>query len=268
VPRVEVIADGKNNLCSVPLWALSIGNLDSELNWTGSGALTPPSGVAVATYAVEARAVYNFALPTLARPKDSAFRSRGLSLFQARFTFGQPGDIFVGGTVSFSGIPTIDVFAVQLVEEMDDKGNYKSTPIALRKISYQQQAFAASNANAEQRLPSGNLIRGVLFRGEGATTAGEPSNSVFNNIALQNGVDVRFNLAAANVRALNAGGIGQVNTGYYMADIMGARGGAGNLMLGDLWDLTGPNEPKAVMDVTGGANVQVYAVTQEFILAG
>lgn len=267
VPRVEVIADGKNNLCSVPFWALSIGNLDTEYNWTGAAGLTPPSGVAIATYAVEARGVFHFATPCLARPKDSAFRSRGLSLFQARMTFGQPGDIFVGGTVSFSGTPTVDVFAVQLVEEQDAQGNYKTTPIALRKLSYQQIAMPASNANQELRLPSGNLIRAVLLRGDGATTAGEPSNAVFNNIILQNGVDVRFNLAAANVRALNAACVGQVNTGYYLADIMGARGGFGNLLLSDLWDLTGPNEPKAVMDITGGANVNVYAVTHEFILA-
>jgi len=265
VPRVEVVADGKNNLFSAPFWYTSLGNVRRSLTQSGGRATTPPSGTGVATYAVEALGFIDFATLDGVRPKDSNFRSRGLSLFQLRLTFGAAGDAFVGGTVAFSGSPVVDVYAVQMVEETDAAGAFMSSPMALRKVSYQEQAFAASNANAEFRLPAGNLIRSVFVRTDGSTTAGEPSTAVLNNLTLQNGIDVRLNLSAANLRGLNNGQFGAVTAGYYLADLM-RQESSGNAMLSNLWDVTGASEPKAILDVTGAANVKVQAVTEEYIL--
>jgi len=269
VPRVEIIADGKNNLCSVPFWALSLGRLDTDIPVSGARGTTPPSSPNIATYAVEAIGMYDFATVDGVRPKDSNFRSRGLSLFQVRFTFGNAVDCFVqgGATVAFSGTPTVDIYAMQCVEEQDANGNFLTTPIALKKMSYQQLAQASTNANQELRLPAGNMIRGVLLRTEGVTTALEPQTGALNNAILQNGVDVRVNLQAANIRAFNNARYGQITPGYYNLDLVSARGGYGNLTLSDLWDLTGPSEPKLVMDLTAGTAVVVYAVTTEYILA-
>jgi hypothetical protein len=265
VPRIEIVADGKNNLYSAPFWYAALGNVRRRLTSQGARATTPPSGVAVATYAVEANGFVDFATIDGVRPKDSNFRARGLSLFQLRLTFGAAADAFVGGTVAFSGSPVVDVYAMQLVEETDDKGNFLTSPISLRKVSYQEQAFASSNANAEFRLPAGNLIRSVFVRTDGSATAGEPSTAVLNNLSLQNGIDVRYNLSARNTRSLNNGTFGLVTSGYYVADFL-SRGGEGNSVLSELWDVTGAAEPKAIVDVTGGANVKVQVVTEEYIL--
>lgn len=268
VPRVEVIADGKNNLYSAPFWATCLGNVDRPLLQSGARATTPPSSPNVATYAVEANGLIDFQHFQGMRPKDSNFRSRGLSLFQLRLTFGAAADAFVvgGATVAFSGSPIVSVYALQEVEETDAKGAFITNPIALKKTSFQEVAFAASNANQELTLPAGNAIARVLVRTEGATTAGEPSTAVLNNLQLANGIDVRFNMSGKNVRGLNNADYGQLTGGYYVADPVKC-GSGGNLKLSDLWDLSGATQPKAVMDVTGGANVRAQVVTTEYILA-
>lgn len=264
VQRLEVIADGKNNLFSAPFWFTCLGNRARPLTESGARAVTPPSGVAVATYQVEAIGCIDMMAADAVRPKDSNFRSQGLSLFQLRMTFGQPGDSFVGGTVVFSNM-YVDIFVQQLVEMPDAAGNVTS-PIALKKVSYQEIALPSSNANQEIRLPAGNQIKSVLIRTDGSTTAGEPSVAVLNNVQLAAGVDVRMNLSGAQLRAKNNADFGSFTAGYYVADLTSK--GQAPVNLTDLWDVSGASEPKLILDVTGGANVKLQAVVTEFILAG
>ena len=264
VQRVEVIADGKNNLFSAPFWFTCLGNRARPLTEQGGRAVTPPSGVAIATYQVEAIGCIDMMAADAVRPKDSNFRSAGLSLFQLRMTFGQSGDSFVGGTVVFNNM-YVDIFVQQLVEMPDQAGNVTS-PIALKKVSYQEIALPSSNANQEIRLPAGNQIKSVLIRTDGSTTAGEPSVAVLNNVQLATGVDVRMNLSGAQLRAKNNADFGSFTAGYYVADLTSK--GQSPVNLTDLWDVTGAAEPKLILDVTGGANVKLQAVVTEFILAG
>jgi hypothetical protein len=265
VPRIQIVADGKNVLFNAPFWATGLGNFLRSGKDEGARAITPPSGVAVAAYAVEACGVIDFCTPDGVRPKDSNFRSVGLSLFQAVFNFGAAGDAFVGGTVAFSGSPIIEVYALKCVEGVGADGKV-TTPIALKKVSYQEIALAATNPALEVRLPAGNLVRSVFVRTEGSVTAGEPSTAILNNLQLQNGLDTRVNLSAGAVRAINNMQFGKITSGYYVHDFM-RQGQGGNNMLANLWDVTGPAEPKAILDVTGGANNKAQLVITEYILA-
>lgn len=264
VSRIEVMADGKNTLYSAPMWFASLANHARKMTDYNGRACTPPSGVAVATYQVEAIGCIDMAALDAVRPKDSNFRSAGLSLFQLRLTFGQPGDSFVGGTVVFSNM-YVDVYVVQLVEMPDASGQVTS-PLALKKVSYQEIALPSSNANQEIRLPAGNNIKEILIRTEGNVTAGEPSSTILNNVQLAAGVDVRLNLSSAMLRAKNSAEYGFFTPGYYVADLT-AKGDA-LVNLTDLWDVSGASEPKLICDVTGGANNKLQAVVTEFILAG
>jgi hypothetical protein len=196
------------------------------------------------------------------RPKDSNFRSYGLSLLQARLTFGQPGDPFVGGTVVFSGSPVVDVYTAEVVEEMTAPGKFATDPVAIRKTSFQEVAYAASNANAELRMPAGNLIRSALLRTEGGATAGEPSLQI-NNVQIANGVDVRINLTGKQIRAKNNADYGQLTSGYYVADVISRA--QSPVSLSELWDVSAAAEPKVFLDVTGGANVKAQIVTCEYV---
>ena len=197
------------------------------------------------------------------RPKDSNFRSSGLSLFQLRLSFGQYGDVFTGSGTA-TGTLYVDVFVQQLVEIADANGAV-TTPIALKKVSFQEVALLSSNANQEIRLPAGNFIRSVTMRTDGIVTAGEPSTAVLNNVTLSAGVDVRMNLGAANLRAKNNADYGYINAGYYVADITSK--GMAAINLTDLWDVTGAAEPKLIVDVNGGSTVKMQAVVTEYIMS-
>lgn len=264
VSRIEIVSDGKNNLYSAPMWFSALGKYDRPLVETGARAVTPPSGTAIATYQVEAIGVIDFSTIDGVRPKDSNFRSSNLSLFQMRLTFGAAGDAFVGGTVAYSSM-VAEVFVIQCVEVPDAQGQV-TTPIALKKVSYQELALTTSNANQEIRLPAGNQIKSVLLRTDGSTTAGEPSTAVLNNLQLASGIDVRANLSGPQIRALNNADYGQLTAGYYVMD-MTSKGHAA-INLSDLWDVSGAAEPKLICDVTGGANVKAQAVVTEYIFAG
>lgn len=265
VQRVEVIADGKNNIFSAPFWFASNANYGRDLLQNGARVLTPPSSAALGTYAIEGIGVVDLMTQDSVRPKDSNFRSSGLSLFQLRLTFGQLADMFVGAGVAVaSGQIYVDVFVQQLVEIADQNGQV-TTPIALKKVSFQEIALPSSNANQEIRLPAGNYIRSAVVRTEGLTTAGEPSTGVLNNVQLAAGVDVRMNLGAANLRAKNNADYGYLNAGYYVADVTSK--GASAINLTDLWDVTGAAEPKLIVDVTGGSTVKMQAVVTEYIMA-
>lgn len=264
VQRAEVIADGKNNIFSAPFWFAAMGSYDRPLINYNARATTPPTGTAIATYQVEAIGSIDLMSCDAIRAKDSNFRSSGLSLFQLRLTFGQPGDSFVGGTVVFNNM-FVDVFASQLVE-LPGADGHVSAPVALKKVSYQEIGLSSSNANQEIRLPAGNNIKSVLIRTEGSVTAGEPSVAILNNVQMVAGIDVRLNLSGAQLRAKNNADYGQLTAGYYVAD-MTSKGGA-PVNLTDLWDVTGAAEPKLICDVLGGANNKLQAVVTEYILAG
>lgn len=264
VPRIEVIADGKNNLYSAPFWFTTLGSYDRKLTDQGARVTTPPSGTAIATYTFETFGTVDFQMVDGVRPKDSNFRTAGLSLFQLRATFGNPGDIFVGGTCNFVGTPTLEVFVQEDVEIPDKDGNV-SSPSLLKKVSYQEIALIASNANQEVRLPAGNYIKSAVFRTEGAVTAGEPSVAVLNNLQLAAGVDVRWNLTGPQTRAKNNADFGYVPTGYYITDVT-AKGSSG-VNLTDMWDVTNQAEPKAILDVVGSATTKMQVVITECIPA-
>ena len=161
-------------------------------------------------------------------------------------------------------LEAVDVFVQQLVEIADQNGQV-TTPIALKKVSFQEIALTSSNANQEVRLPAGNYIRSVVVRTDGSSTAGEPSSAVLNNLQLTAGVDVRMNLGAANLRAKNNADYGFIPVGYYVADVTSKGDAAINLT--DLWDVTGASEPKVIVDVNGSSTTKMQAVVTEYIMA-
>lgn len=264
VPRIEVIADGKNNLFSAPFWFASLGNVQRPLPEYGARAVTSPTSAAIGTYAVEANGVVDFMTVDGQRPKDTNFRTSALSLFQARLTFGQASDCFVGGTVVFSGTPTVDIYTQEMIELPDANGQFTS-PLAMKKVSYQEIALPTTNANQEIRLPAGNLIRSAFIRTEGNTTAGEPQVGTLNNVTLQAGVDVRMNVTSNQLRAKNNADIGQLTAGYYVGDV--AMRGQSAISLSELWDVTNQAEPKVILDVTAGTAAKAQIVVTEYILA-
>lgn len=264
VRRIDVTSDGKNQHYSAPFWYASLGNRERSLTEQGARAITPPTGFAVAAYNVEAIGFVDFATVDGGRWKDSNLRTNGMSLLQLRVEFGNPGDSFTAGTVSFTGTPTLEIWTCELFEIPDAEGNLPRIEF-LKKTSYQELALTASNNAQEIRLPAGNLIKSVFVRTDGSVTAGEPSTTVLNALQLTNGLDTRINLSGSAIRAQNNADYGYITPGYYVADFTNV--GKVNARLVDMWDVSNLAEPKAIANVTGGANVRAQFVITEYIAA-
>lgn len=261
VARVEIIADGRNTLYSAPFWHSVFGGYDRAQNQQGARYVTPPSGFAIASYAVEACGVIDLNTPDGERPKDSNFRTNALQLFQLKFTFGNVMDMFTGGVGTFTNM-NIEVSTEELVELPAADGTV-TTPSTLKKVSYQETTLPSSNVNFEQRLPAGNLIKSIMLRTEGLAAAGEPTTGVINNAQALSGVDVRLNMSGGALRAKNNNDFGYIQPGYYIMDF--TRNGSFTARLSELWDVTRQAEPKAVLNVVGGANVKIQAVVTEYL---
>jgi hypothetical protein len=269
IKRVELIADGKNTIASVPGWALC-----KNLGRDQFGAMTPPTGFAIAAYAVELNGVLDQCLIDGIRPKDSNLRTSGMSLLQLRITTGAAVDLLTGTPAGTMTAFSLNITTIETIELPDAKGVVTS-PLYLQKRSYQDIAIPSTNANLQIALPIGNALRGVTLL---ATINGEPSNAVINNIQLASGVDVRVNMPGSQLQRM--GTLDNVNqgiltnttlwssstsgpTGLYSVDLM--RNGPRDVSVTNAWDLSRASEAKIILDVTGGAGYQVTAVTTEFI---
>lgn len=264
ISRCEVVADGRNTLFSAPFWFATLAKYDrSSMLAAGARVTTAPTAAAIASYPFEANGVIDLMTPDGERPKDSNFRTDGLQLFQLRLTFGNPIDMFVpGGGVATYTSANVEISTIELVELPDANGQ-RTSPVALKKVSFQEIAVPTTNANQEIRLPAGNMIKSVVLRTEGGTTAGEPGATVLNRLQVFSGVDVRVNSLGAAIRGQNNNDYGQLTAGYYIADL--ARNGSATAKLSELWDVTRQAEPKISMDITGGANVKAQAVVTEYL---
>lgn len=269
IKRVELIADGKNTIASVPGWSL-VKNFGRD----HFGLMTPPTGFAIAAYNVEMFGVLDQALIDGIRPKDSNLRTSGMSLLQLRITTGALTDMFTGNPAGTMTTFSLNVGTVETIELTDEKGVVTS-PLYLQKRSYQDIALPSSNANQQVILPIGNALRGVLLL---ATINGEPSNAVINNLQLASGVDVRVNMPGSMMQRLNAtdyspfgilsntglvAASSVLPTGFYFVDLMG--NGPRDVAVTNAWDLSKASEAKMILDVVGGAGYQLTAVTTEFI---
>jgi hypothetical protein len=266
VQRLDVIVDGRNTSYSAPMWYATLANYDRQSKLeTGARATTPPTAAAIASYVFEAIGNIDFATMDGERSKDSNLRTDGMQLFQCRVTFGQAADMFVGAGVATLTNAFVEITTTETVELTGDDGA-RTTPTMFKKVSFQELALTTSNANQEIRIPAGNLIKSVVLRTDGSTTAGEPSTAVLNRLQLVSGVDVRVNTLGAALRAQNNSDFGQLQQGYYVADL--TRCGSPTAKLSELWDVTRQAEPKLVLDVTGGANVKAQSVTTEYLYLG
>jgi hypothetical protein len=262
--RLELVLNGQTNVYSKPGTLARVNPFRSQL-----GFLTPPSGFVVATYQVEAALACDLALIDGLRPKDSNLRSAGLAMFQKKFTFGAAADLFTGAGVGiFTNTLFADVMTSEVKELPDDKGLVTS-PIYLTKRSWLQFSPAAANANLKLPLPVGNYMRGVIIR---CTNAGDPSDAVLNNIILNSGVDVRYNMTYLDARAQNRLDYEQaVPTGFVVADLMSTGAARSGAHANDAWDLTDPkvtSEASLTLDTNGGAGFLIDVEVIEMIKLG
>lgn len=258
---ISLKANGTDLLDGVPGW------MAHRLGAFRRGQLAPLSPQAAATATTQAftgMVVLDRAVIDGIRTKDGNFPTRGLSTFQLEIQMGAAIDCFTGApTGTIAAGATVEVVVYQQKEDPVD-GRF-TLPRVVTKRSHLDIAFASSNANYQQRLNTGNILRGLLIRAAGASTAGEPSNSGLNNVKIQQGNEVLLDLPAATLREINATDyeLSSIPTGYYFVDFMGMGGPANKIS--DALDLRRGEELFAVLDVTGAANQTIGITTLEYM---
>lgn len=264
IKRAELTADGKNTIASNSAVLLNRGGVFRRGQL---GTLTPPANFTIASYPVMFSAFLDQQIADGVRSKDSNLRTEGMSALSLRLTFGQTSDVFTGagvGTVT-AGTGFVNPWLYEYVEIAGADGA-RTSPLYLIKRSYQDIAFAASNANFDIPLPVGNVMRGVLVRGEGAVTAGEPSDAVVNNVILRSNQDYRLNIPYLDLREANKMdyGLTTLPVGFCVADMM-CMGQENGVKAADGWDLTAATAATLTLDVTGTANTKVTVGTVELV---
>lgn len=224
--------------------------------------LSAPSDATAAARAFSGMVVLDRAVIDGIRAKDGNFPSAGLSTFQLEIVAGNATDLFTG-TPAGAMTMTVSVSIVQ-TEEMAVSGK-RSLPRVVTKRSQRTESFASSNSAAQIRLNTGTLMRGLLIRAYGASTAGEVSNTGLNNVKVRQGNQVLFDLPASTLQGMNQADFNVTTwpTGYYLIDFMTMGGPAGKLA--DCLDLRKGQELFLEVDVTGATNQKLDIAQLEFI---
>lgn len=243
------------------------GIMSHRANFNRRGQFPPLTPQAAATATAQSFSAVVFldrAVIDGIRPKDGNFPSRGLSSFQLELQMGAATDCFTGAPTGTITSGTVDVFAIKTAEQVGQDGRI-SLPRVVAKNTGIDLAFTASNSNFQQRINTGNILRGLMLRGEGSTTAGEPSDAVINNVKVQVGNQVLLDMPYLDLRAMNIADyeVSTLPTGICIVDFMNMGGPAGKIT--DCVDLRGGEEIWAFLDVNGAANVKVNLATYEYM---
>lgn len=216
--------------------------------------ITAP-GVTVATHPIECSFFLDRENADGPRPKDSALHTQKpyMSLLQLDIEFGALADIVVIGSAVLTHAITVDVILNETVErEKADafEGRW------VRRVTLQEQSVTATNSALTVKIPVGGYFRGAKIISLDENNDGV--DTVVNNVAIQSGVDVRYNLPwnVGQNENLNDFGLqaGDLADGVLFADVTDKG------KLNTLMDLTNRSEADLVMDVTkpAGGNATLW----------
>lgn len=301
IARVDLVAEGRTTIFSVPGYVLGIANVWRRRMWyspmdanTFGQAQTPGlvRNAATATTALSENATLNFVgtlfldLQTVngLRAKDSIFRTGGLQTLELRLQtsdqtalFYQPGATLlttpfsapaIGATLAATlaanvtlGATTVEVFECEL-QELVNPGEAVPQPGFVKRWSHQDVPIAAANQNLEVQIPTDNFVQAIILS---ARIGNEGSDTIITNAQLKRGVDVRLNLTGQEIIALNERDYSHPRfAGEYILDVMTS--GAVYDKIADAWNLQGGADTRVALAVQNpGANVVVGVTTLEYI---
>lgn len=293
--RVELVAEGRQTLFSVPGYVLGISNARRhkrpfyrERAETFTTVHTPPlqytsptTSMPVST-SVPFSGMFCIDLQNIAgvRPKDSNLRTGGLQTLDLRLTLADITTMFYPAASSvtpfaaptpstalptltgYSMTPGVLVVASSEMQEMRNSQDKISTPTFVQRWSHADYNAQAIQNDFQMLLPTDNFI-GQCF----VTTkvGGESVDGMINRIKLARGVDVRYNKTRNTFQ-------GTANTdydwylpqGHYIADLMGS--GQPGIKIADCWNVQGGADARAFVDtLTGGTTQNVGLTVVEYL---
>ena len=261
IARIELVADGKTTIASIPGWATNLFS-DRRLGMIPNGTAFYNNMTAVAANAagtVQALGYLDQAQFDGVRPKDSNLRARGYSLLELRITFAPWSAAFTNAL----SVPTVFnlTFGVSanLCAEADPE---KTIPkFAVKRTAVTIDA-TNSNSAAQVNLPQGNAIRSIKIN---STINGVGAWTVRNKGKAFNGIDTRVQASQLELIQRQVG-YRDVPTG--MVEIDFARQKQDGVLASNAWILPTPCQPVLELDFTGAAGAKIELVITEYVRIG
>lgn len=193
IKRIEVIADGKDTIKSIPGTALFLKGY--WMNGTVPRKTIPTW--AVGNMDFSGIMIVPFAMPRAIREVDTDLNSGALSTFELKVTYGTGAEIFT--TVPTAYTVTYINVDVSIAERINVEG--KALNLSVFKELYIEKEVTASTQEFQMLLPVGNMYRGFLIESE---AAGVPHDGVINNVQIRSGTQVWLNEHWKRLREANA----------------------------------------------------------------
>lgn len=248
IRRVDILLNGET-IATIPGTMLTHGNFARH---AGLIKINPLFALGNNPY-VEVVGFLDFAHISGVRQKDSNLRTLGARQFQARITWGVMSDVFTG-----AGAATAALTLTTSIRETKEE-HTAARPEVRRLHRFLERTYLASTVDRIPLDPN-MLYRGLVLRAE---SAGDLSGAVLNNVRVQIGSDIIFDLPAAVMSDANTQDNGfSLPTGYYLVDF--APSPSGLARISDFLDLHGHADAFLILDAVGGATNKVQIVAHEF----
>jgi hypothetical protein len=187
ISRIDLVADGRDWLKSIPFWSLMKKNI---FLFSGRPPFSMPA-IGTGTTNFAASAILPVQMPKSVRPADTFLNSGNLSTLQLVITWGTMLNFFSTAPTTWAEVSALlEVFlfeAVNLSAKPLQTNIYKETMI--------QTVITASQSALTVNLPLGNLYRGFLIEELVGTTVvqGVPTSNIITNIQIVSGTTVFYN---------------------------------------------------------------------------
>jgi hypothetical protein len=298
ITRIEVIAEGRQTLFSVPGYVMGMANIrrhrrptyrERAESWNNhqnpplvytAPTSTMPTSTSVAfagTICLDFQNIQGF------RPKDTVLRTGGLQTLDLKLTFGDQTSLFYPAAASAtpfaapalgSTLPTLTNYTItpgtlfvnisEVQELADPQTGQISSPTSVQRWSNQQINLPSVQTNLQTLLPTDNFVGMVLLT---TKISGESIDGMISGARLQRGVDVRYNIDVPVLRGLmQMDSDWAMQPGFMALDIMGA--GNQFVKISEAWNLQGGADTRIGVDVVAagaGTTSTADITTVEFI---
>lgn len=254
--RIEVLANGET-IATLNGEMLSHGNFARQ-----AGVIKINPNPAIATSTAEIVGFLDFAHVGGIRQKDTNLRTAGFRQLQLRITWGTFADVFTGAGTTSANTLTLSV-SVRETKEFGDANGFSAAPEARKLHRLMEKTYPASTVDRIQIDPN-LLYRAIVIRTE---TLGDLSSAVLNNVKVQIGTDMVFDLDAMVIVDANAQDYSiAMPVGYYVIDFAPAPSGLAKIA--DFLSTMGrTGDAFLILDVVGAATtkVQIMSLQYEYI---
>lgn len=212
IKRLELIANGRDTIKSIPLQALAMKNLFMK----GVRCQFVDPLLTVAVHLFGGTVTIPLASPRAVRQIDTLLNSGQLSTLELRATFGTYLDMVSTAPTAYTG------FTCPIKVGLDETIRLDQRPEAFMtyKEMYVEKQIAGATSAFQILMGVGNKYRGFMIEAE---SDGEMVDTIINKITLKSGTDIYFQQEAKPLRGKNVQDfLGNVETmtGYYYVNFV------------------------------------------------